>query len=73
MFIYCILSDFSNKSRSLKLSFSVAGFNPNVQDIAPRYAGVVYGISNTISNTPGFLSPQIAGWILGEGVVSMAI
>ncbi|GFO06931.1 vesicular glutamate transporter 1 [Plakobranchus ocellatus] len=32
-------------------------------DIAPRYAGVVYGISNTVATLPGFLSPMAIGYL----------
>ncbi|KAK3765988.1 hypothetical protein RRG08_002231 [Elysia crispata] len=32
-------------------------------DIAPRYAGVVYGISNTAATLPGFLSPMAIGYL----------
>ncbi|RUS90909.1 hypothetical protein EGW08_001306 [Elysia chlorotica] len=32
-------------------------------DIAPRYAGVVYGISNTMATLPGFLSPLAIGYL----------
>ena len=39
-------------------------------DIAPRYGGILYGISNTVANVPGFLAPQVAGWILDKENVS---
>ncbi|GFS07070.1 vesicular glutamate transporter 2 [Elysia marginata] len=32
-------------------------------DIAPRYTGVVYGISNTMATLPGFLSPMAIGYL----------
>ena len=35
----------------------------NVLDIAPRNASVVMGIVNAASNTAGFLSPMLVGFI----------
>ncbi|KAJ8300487.1 hypothetical protein KUTeg_022006, partial [Tegillarca granosa] len=43
------------------LGFSVAGFLCNHVDIAPRYAGVLFGITNTIATIPGMLAPIVAG------------
>lgn len=40
--------------------FVVAGSGVNYLDIAPKYAGILLGISNTIGTIPGFLGPQIA-------------
>ena len=36
-------------------------FNPNVLDLAPNYAGVLFGIANTVANLTGFIAPQMAG------------
>ncbi len=30
-------------------------------DIAPAYAGIVFGISNTFATLPGIISPYIVG------------
>jgi hypothetical protein len=30
-------------------------------DIAPAYAGIVFGISNTFATIPGIISPYIVG------------
>ena len=38
----------------------MAGFNINHIDIAPRFAGVLMGITNTIATIPGFVGPQVA-------------
>ena len=46
----------------------VSGCEANMIDIAPAYSGIVFGISNTIANIPGFLAPQVAGWILSGNV-----
>ena len=33
-------------------------------EIAPAFSGILFGITNTFGNMPGFLGPIIAGWIL---------
>ena len=48
--------------------FAFSGFMVNPLDIAPKYAGVIIGISNAISTTPGFLGPTIVGIITKDGV-----
>lgn len=40
-----------------------AGFQVNMLDIAPRNASVVMGLVNAASNTAGFLSPMLVGFI----------
>ena len=30
-------------------------------DIAPAYAGIIFGISNTFATLPGILSPYVVG------------
>ncbi|EDO31704.1 predicted protein [Nematostella vectensis] len=37
------------------------GYAVNHLDIAPQYAGVLMGLTNTFASTPGFISPQITG------------
>ncbi|CAF1239777.1 unnamed protein product [Adineta steineri] len=37
------------------------GFVLVANDIAPRYAGVVFGISNTFATIPGIISPYVVG------------
>ncbi|XP_014769647.1 sialin isoform X3 [Octopus bimaculoides] len=39
------------------LTFYVGGFIVNHVDIAPKYAGILYGITNTFAALPGFLAP----------------
>ena len=39
---------------------TLAGFSPNMLDIAPRYAGVLMGISNTAGTVPGIIAPLVA-------------
>ena len=44
----------------------VAGFFVNHIDIAPQYAGVVFGITNTVATIPGMLGPIVAKTIAHE-------
>ncbi|CAF5191039.1 unnamed protein product, partial [Rotaria sp. Silwood1] len=37
------------------------GFPLIANDIAPAYAGIVFGISNTFGTIPGIISPYIVG------------
>lgn len=48
------------------LGLGMAGFNINHLDIAPRYAGVLMGISNTAATIPGFIGPIVAKSIAVE-------
>ncbi|CAB4024374.1 sialin isoform X2 [Paramuricea clavata] len=41
--------------------FVWSGFSVNMIDIAPRYAGLLMGISNCIATLPGIVGPPIAG------------
>lgn len=38
------------------------------QDIAPQYAAILMGISNTIGTIPGIISPAITGFIVRDRV-----
>ncbi|XP_064383500.1 sialin-like [Halichondria panicea] len=46
--------------------FSLAGFNINHLDIAPRFAGVLMGITNSAGTIPGFVGPVVAKSIAVE-------
>ena len=35
-------------------------------DIGPDFAGIIFGVSNTIANIPGFMGPAIVGAILTD-------
>uniref|UniRef100_A0A1B0CGB7 Putative permease of the major facilitator superfamily protein n=1 Tax=Lutzomyia longipalpis TaxID=7200 RepID=A0A1B0CGB7_LUTLO len=50
--------------RSRMASFCIAGINP--LDLAPNHASVIFGISNTIANIPGIISPLLAGAIVTD-------
>ena len=42
---------------------NATGYAVNLLDIAPKFAGVIMGITNVFGSLPGFLSPQIVGII----------
>jgi ACS family sodium-dependent inorganic phosphate cotransporter len=46
------------------LAFTWSGFAPNHLDIAPRYADVLMGITNTFGTLPGILGVLVTGWML---------
>lgn len=49
-------------------SFSVVGYATNVLDIGPAFAGILFGISNTIGSIPGICSPLVTGFIVQNQV-----
>ena len=53
--------------------FVYAGFQVNILDIAPRYAGIVMGICNSIGSAAGFLSPMLVGFIIQNKVSLMLV
>ena len=46
------------------LAFTWSGFVPNHLDIAPRYADVLMGITNTAGTIPGIIGVAITGWMV---------
>ena len=46
------------------LAFCLAGFGPNSFDIAPRYADVIWGVSNTFATIPGIVGVAVTGWLV---------
>ena len=46
--------------------FQYSGFLVNHVDIAPQYAGILFGISNSIAAITGFISPVVVGVITEE-------
>ena len=40
----------------------------NHLDIAPRYAGVLMGITNTVATIPGMVGPYIVGYLINNEV-----
>lgn len=47
------------------IGFTAGGFIVNHLDIAPRYAGVLMGLSNTAGTIPGIIGVYVSGLILG--------
>ncbi|KAL0477562.1 MFS transporter, ACS family, solute carrier family 17 [Acrasis kona] len=45
-------------------SFSRSGHNVNMIDLSPKYAGMLYSITNTFATVPGIISNLITGWLL---------
>ena len=46
--------------------FQYSGFLVNHVDIAPQYAGILFGISNSLAAITGFASPVLVGVITEE-------
>jgi ACS family sodium-dependent inorganic phosphate cotransporter-like MFS transporter 5 len=44
-------------------AFQYSGFLINHMDIAPAYAGILFGISNSCGAISGFISPAVVGLI----------
>ena len=47
-------------------TLSVCGCKTGMLDIAPDFAGIVFGVSNTVANIPGFMGPAIVGALLTD-------
>ncbi len=45
-------------------SFSFAGFASNHLDVAPRHAGILFGISNTFATIPGIIGVVLTGYLV---------
>lgn len=46
------------------LGLCLAGFGSNALDLSPRYADVIWGISNTGGTLPGVFGVAITGWLV---------
>ena len=46
------------------VAFGVAGFAVNHLDIAPQYAGILMGLSNTFAQLPGIIGVALTGYIV---------
>lgn len=49
-------------------ALSVVGFATNVLDIGAPFAGILFGISNTLGSVPGICSPVITGFVVKNQV-----
>jgi ACS family sodium-dependent inorganic phosphate cotransporter len=45
-------------------AFGFAGFASNHLDIAPRYADILFGLSNTAATVPGIVGVALTGWLV---------
>jgi len=45
-------------------AFSISGFAVNHLDIAPQYAAILIGITNTFATIPGIVSPLLTGLVV---------
>ena len=43
---------------------AMSGFAPNCFDIAPKYADVIWGISDTFATLPGIVGIYVTGWLV---------
>ena len=48
------------------IALTFSGYVPNFLDIAPRYADVLVGISNTFGTIPGIVGVALTGWLLDQ-------
>jgi MFS transporter, ACS family, solute carrier family 17 (sodium-dependent inorganic phosphate cotransporter), other len=46
------------------LAFTWSGYAPNHLDIAPRYADVLMGLTNTAGTIPGIVGVAVTGWLV---------
>jgi ACS family sodium-dependent inorganic phosphate cotransporter len=46
------------------MSLCLSGFAANPFDVAPRYADVVWGLSNTFGTMPGIIGVAVTGWLV---------
>jgi ACS family sodium-dependent inorganic phosphate cotransporter len=46
------------------LACCYSGFAPNPLEIAPRYAGILAGITNTVATIPGIIGVAVTGWLV---------
>lgn len=46
------------------MAFTWAGYSPNHLDIAPRYADVLMGVTNTFGTLPGVIGVAVTGWLI---------
>lgn len=54
-------------------AFSLSGFAVNHLDIAPKYASILMGISNTFGALSGVFSPLLTGYIVTTPVGSFYV
>ena len=50
-----------------------SGYSVNAIEIAPNFAGTVYGVLNTFGSLPGFFAPLVVGAITSEQVSTVVV
>ena len=50
------------------LALNTSSYNVNHLDIAPRYAGVLMGITNSAATIPGMVGPYVVGYLTNNEV-----
>ncbi len=45
-------------------AFCFAGYAPNGFDLSPRYADIIWGLSNTVGTLPGIFGVYLTGWMV---------
>lgn len=50
-------------------AFSISGYLANPLDIAPQFASIIIGYSNTFATLPGLISPIVTGYIVTTPVI----
>jgi ACS family sodium-dependent inorganic phosphate cotransporter len=48
------------------MSLCLSGFAANPFDVAPKYADVVWGLSNTAGTLPGIIGVAVTGWLIDK-------
>ena len=48
-------------------NFTASGPGTNVVELAPKYAGVLMGMTNFVCNITGFISPEVVGALTAHG------
>jgi D-alanyl-lipoteichoic acid acyltransferase DltB (MBOAT superfamily) len=52
--------------------FCFCFFSVNHLDIAPQYASLIMGLSNTVATLPGIVSPALTGYIVQNKVIPIS-
>jgi len=48
------------------IALTWSGWAPNLFDVAPRHADIIFGISNTFATIPGIVGVALAGWLVDQ-------
>ena len=53
-------------------ALNMSSYNVNHLDIAPRYAGVLMGITNAAATIPGMVGPYVVGYLTDNEVMFLS-